>query len=109
MELLNCLDGFDSLGQVKMIEIPLPNEQGRVDVLKIHMTSITKHGEIDLESVSKLAEGFNGADIRNICTEAGMFAIRANRDYTQQEDYMKAVRKIADIKKLESTLDYDKV
>lgn len=102
MELLNCLDGFDSLGQVKMImatnrpdvldpallrpgrldrkiEIPLPNEQGRVDVLKIHMTSITKHGEIDLESVSKLAEGFNGADIRNICTEAGMFAIRANR------------------------------
>jgi len=132
MELLNCLDGFDSLGQVKMImatnrpdvldpallrpgrldrkiEIPLPNEQGRVDVLKIHMTSITKHGEIDLESVSKLAEGFNGADIRNICTEAGMFAIRANRDYTQQEDYMKAVRKIADVKKLESTLDYDKV
>merc|ERR1719446_1502937 len=69
MELLNCLDGFDSLGQVKMImatnrpdvldpallrpgrldrkiEIPLPNEQGRVDVLKIHMAGITKHGEI---------------------------------------------------------------
>jgi len=91
MELLNCLDGFDSLGQVKMImatnrpdvldpallrpgrldrkiEIPLPNEQGRVDVLKIHMTSITKHGEIDLESVSKLAEGINGAGIHNICT-----------------------------------------
>merc|ERR1712153_275842 len=132
MELLNCLDGFDSLGQVKMImatnrpdvldpallrpgrldrkiEIPLPNEQGRIEILKIHCSGITKHGEIDLESVSKLAEGFNGADIRNICTEAGMFAIRANRDYTQQEDYMKAVRKLTESKKLEGTLDYEKV
>jgi len=132
MELLNCLDGFDSLGQVKMImatnrpdvldpallrpgrldrkiEIPLPNEQGRVDVIKIHMASITKHGEIDHEAICKLAEGFNGADMRNVCTEAGMFAIRANRDYAEQEDFMKAVRKVADIKKLESKLDYDKV
>merc|ERR1711943_57233 len=132
MELLNCLDGFDSLGQVKMImatnrpdvldpallrpgrldrkiEIPLPNEQGRVDVLKIHMSSITKHGEIDHEAICKLGEGFNGADLRNVCTEAGMFAIRANRDYAIQEDFMKAVRKLADLKKLESTLDYDKV
>jgi 26S proteasome regulatory subunit T4 len=132
MELLNCLDGFDSLGQVKMImatnrpdvldpallrpgrldrkiEIPLPNEQGRVDVLKIHMSGITKHGEIDHEAICKLAEGFNGADMRNVCTEAGMFAIRANRDYAVQEDFMKAVRKLADLKKLETTLDYDKV
>jgi len=132
MELLNCLDGFDSLGQVKMImatnrpdvldpallrpgrldrkiEIPLPNEQGRVDQIKIHMSGITKHGEIDHEAICKLAEGFNGADMRNVCTEAGMFAIRANRDYATQEDFMKAVRKLADIKKLESKLDYDKV
>lgn len=132
MELLNCLDGFDSLGQVKMImatnrpdvldpallrpgrldrkiEIPLPNEQGRVDQIKIHMSSITKHGEIDHDAICKLAEGFNGADMRNVCTEAGMFAIRANRDYAIHEDFMKAVRKLADIKKLESKLDYDKV
>lgn len=47
--------------------------------------------------------------MRNVCTEAGMFAIRANRDYATQEDFMKAVRKLADIKKLESKLDYDKV
>lgn len=63
------MDGFDSLGQVKMImatnrpdtldpallrpgrldrkiEIPLPNEQGRLDILKIHAIKITKHGEI---------------------------------------------------------------
>jgi SpoVK/Ycf46/Vps4 family AAA+-type ATPase len=37
----------------------------------------------------KLGEGFNGADMRNICTEAGLFAIRAERDYVVQEDFMK--------------------
>merc|ERR1712017_57604 len=93
MELLNCLDGFDSLGQVKMImatnrpdvldpallrpgrldrkiEISLPNEQGRIEILKIHCAAITKHGEIEFEQVCKLADGFNGADLRNVCTEA---------------------------------------
>ncbi|CAH8819788.1 unnamed protein product [Schistosoma curassoni] len=132
MELLNQMDGFDALGQVKMImatnrpdtldpallrpgrldrkiEIPLPNEQARMDVLKIHAAPIAKHGEIDWEAVVKLSDGFNGADLRNVCTEAGMFAIRAERDYTIDEDFMKAVRKIADAKKLETKLDYKPV
>ncbi|CAI5477109.1 unnamed protein product [Closterium sp. Yama58-4] len=129
MELLNQLDGFDQLGRVKMImatnrpdvldpallrpgrldrkiEIPLPNEQGRIEVLKIHALAITKHGEIDYEAIVKLAEGFNGADLRNVCTEAGMFAIRDDRDYVVHEDFMKAVRKITDAKKLESSASY---
>ncbi|KAL0376167.1 UNVERIFIED_CONTAM: 26S proteasome regulatory subunitBA [Sesamum calycinum] len=112
MELLNQLDGFDQLGKVKMImatnrpdvldpallrpgrldrkiEIPLPNEQSRMEILKIHAAGIAKHGEIDYEAVVKLAEGFNGADLRNICTEAGMSAIRAERDYVIHEDFMK--------------------
>lgn len=55
----------------------------------------------------KLAEGFNGADLRNICTEGGMFAIRDERDYIVQEDFMKAVRKLNDAKKLESSSTYD--
>lgn len=129
MELLNQLDGFDELGKVKMImatnrpdvldpallrpgrldrkiEIPLPNEQGRMEVLKIHAAGIAKHGEIDYEAVVKLAEGFNGADLRNVCTEAGMAAIRAERDYVIQEDFMKAVRKLNEAKKLESSAHY---
>uniref|UniRef100_A0A804R221 AAA+ ATPase domain-containing protein n=1 Tax=Zea mays TaxID=4577 RepID=A0A804R221_MAIZE len=103
MELLNQLDGFDELGK---IEIPLPNEQGRMEVLKIHAAGIAKHGEIDYEAVVKLAEGFNGADMRNLCTEAGMAAIRAERDYVIHEDFMKAVRKLNDAKKLESSAHY---
>ena len=131
MELLNQLDGFEQLGQVKMvmatnrpdildpallrpgrldrkIEIPLPNEAARLDILKIHAGPITKRGEIDYESVCKLADGFNGADLRNVCTEAGLFAIRSDRDYVLEEDFMKAARKIAEVKKLESKAEYAK-
>lgn len=131
MELLNQLDGFDDLGRVKSImatnrpdtldpallrpgrldrkvEIPLPNEQARLDILKIHSSGVAKHGDIDFEAVIKLTENFNGADIRNICTEAGMHAIRAERDYVLEEDFMKAARKISDSKKFEGKLDYDK-
>eukprot|EP00563_Minutocellus_polymorphus_P006221 CAMPEP_0181045288 /NCGR_PEP_ID=MMETSP1070-20121207/13724_1 /TAXON_ID=265543 /ORGANISM="Minutocellus polymorphus, Strain NH13" /LENGTH=436 /DNA_ID=CAMNT_0023123799 /DNA_START=68 /DNA_END=1378 /DNA_ORIENTATION=- len=132
MELLNQMDGFEEQGQVKMvmatnrpdildpallrpgrldrkIEIPEPNETQRLEILKIHSNSITKRGNIDFESVVKLADGLNGADMRNICTEAGLFAIRSDRDYCLEEDFMKAARKILDNKKLESKLDYSKV
>ncbi len=68
----------------RKIEIPLPNEQARMEILKIHAANITKHGDIDYEAVVKLAENFNGADLRNVCTEAGMFAIRDERDYIVQ-------------------------
>lgn len=76
MELLNQMDGFDSLGQVKMImatnrpdtldpallrpgrldrkiEIPLPNEQARLEILKIHAGPIAKHGEIGKWNLKK--------------------------------------------------------
>lgn len=132
MELLNQMDGFEEQGMVKMvmatnrpdildpallrpgrldrkIEIPEPNETQRLEILKIHSASITKRGDIDFESVVKLADGLNGADMRNICTEAGLFAIRSDRDYVLEEDFMKAARKILDTKKLESKLDYSKV
>ena len=92
MELLSQLDGFDAQGQVKMImatnrpdvldpallrpgrldrkvEIPLPNEAARAEILKIHAAKVAKSGEIDYEAIVKLADGFNGADLRNVCTE----------------------------------------
>jgi len=132
MELLNQLDGFEELGKVKIImatnrpdvldpallrpgrldrkvEIPLPNENARQQILKIHASKLTKKDDIDYEAIVKLSEDFNGADLRNVCTEAGMFAIRANRDYIIQEDFMKAVRKVKEAKKLESKLEYKKI
>lgn len=132
MELLNQLDGFDELGAVKIImatnrpdvldpallrpgrldrkvEIPLPNETSRVEILKIHSSNLSKQGEIDFDAICKLCDGFNGADMRNVCSEAGMFAIRAERDYIVEEDFLKAVRKLAENKKMEGNLSYEKV
>ena len=90
----------------RKIEIPLPNESARLDILKIHSKDISKSGEFDFEAVAKFCESFNGADMRVLCTEAGMFAIRAGRDYAIQEDFMKAARKIKETKKLETKLHY---
>jgi len=132
MELLNQLDGFDDLGTVKVVmatnrpdvldpallrpgrldrkvEIPLPNELSRLEIVKIHAKNIAIKGEVDFESIAKLSEDFNGADLRNICSEAGMMAIRADRDHVIEEDFMKATRKIKESKKLESKLDYSKI
>jgi len=128
MELLSQLDGFDALGKVKIItatnrpdvldpallrpgrldrkiEIPLPNEQGRLQILKIHSSKMNLGGSItiDFDAIVKLSDDMNGADLRNICTEAGMFAIRSNRDTIIQEDFLKAARKVAEMKKLEGS------
>ncbi|CCH60632.1 hypothetical protein TBLA_0D01240 [Henningerozyma blattae CBS 6284] len=132
MELLSQMDGFDNLGQTKIImatnrpdtldpallrpgrldrkiEIPLPNEAGRLDIFKIHTSKVKKVGEFDFEAAVKMSDGFNGADIRNCVTEAGFFAIRDDRDHIIPEDLMKAVRKVSEVKKLEGSLEYKKL
>ncbi|KAJ7574420.1 P-loop containing nucleoside triphosphate hydrolase protein [Mycena floridula] len=129
MELLNQMDGFDSLGKTKLImatnrpdtldpallrpgrldrkiEIPLPNEQSRLEILKIHAAPVNKGGEFDYEAIVKLSDGFNGADLRNVVTEAGMFAIRDDREFINQEDLTKAARKVGEAKKHETKLEY---
>ncbi|KAL6030463.1 hypothetical protein STEG23_004773 [Scotinomys teguina] len=107
--IVGCRCQLDKRRLDRKIHIDLPNEQARLDILKIHTGPITKHSEIDYEAIVKLSDGFNGADLRNVCTEAGMFAILADHDFVVQEDFMKAVRKVIDSKKLESKLDYKPV
>lgn len=125
------MDGFNSLDNVKIImatnrpdildpallrpgrldrkiEIPLPNEKGRKEIMKIHSAKIQKGEEIDYDALVKLTVGFNGADLRNLCTEAGLMAVREERDFVTQEDFVKSARKLMESKKLESKLDYKK-
>ncbi|CAJ1973051.1 unnamed protein product [Sphenostylis stenocarpa] len=112
VELLQQIDGFNEFDQVKVImatdrrdtldptllrpgridrqiEFPLPNKHARMQILHIHSAEIAKEGEIDYEAVVNLSEGFNGADLRNVCTEAGLSALRADRDCVINEDFMK--------------------
>jgi proteasome regulatory subunit len=116
MQLLAEMDGFDPLGNVKIIaatnrpdildealvrpgrfdriiEIPMPNEEAREKIFFIH-TRKMNISNVDLKYLSKLTQGMSGADIKAICTESGMNAIRENRDYVILQDFIKAIEKI---------------
>ncbi len=117
MQLLAGMDGFERRGDVKIIgatnridildrallrpgrfdriiEIPLPGVQGRFSILQVHSRGMTLEDDVDLMEVATLTEGKNGADLRAICMEAGMFAIRREHDAVTREDFLKAIDKI---------------
>jgi proteasome regulatory subunit len=117
MQLLAGMDGFENRGDVKIIgatnridildrallrpgrfdriiEIPLPDETGRLSILKVHCRALTMDEKVDLGEVAKQTDGKNGADLRAICMEAGMFAIRKDRPAITQEDFLAAIAKI---------------
>ncbi|WP_297489034.1 proteasome-activating nucleotidase [Thermococcus sp.] len=116
MQLLAEMDGFDPRGNVKiiaatnrpdildpallrpgrfdrLIEVPLPDFHGRLEILKVHTRRINMKG-VDLRIIAEMTEGASGADLKAIATEAGMFAIRARREYVTQDDFLKAVEKV---------------
>ena len=117
MQLLAELDGFESRGDIgiigatnrpdildpallrpgrfdRFIEVPAPNEEGRLEILKIHTKRMNLASDIDLNDIVTLTEGFAGADLKAICTEAGMFAIREERDHIIMADFEDAINKI---------------
>ncbi|MCG2881441.1 MAG: proteasome-activating nucleotidase [Acidilobus sp.] len=116
LQLLAELDGFDPLEGVKvvaatnridlldpallrpgrfdrLIEVPLPDKRGRVEILKIHTRNM-KLKDVDLEEVAALTEGFSGAELKAVVTEAGFFAIREGMNYVTQEHFIKAIDKV---------------
>ncbi|MBE6505722.1 MAG: AAA family ATPase [Methanobrevibacter millerae] len=124
MQLLSELDGFESRGNVgiiaatnrpdilddalirpgrfdRAIEVPLPDEEGRTKILEIHTKKMKIDKKIDFDSISELTEGFSGADLKAICTEAGMFAIRADRKKIISKDFMDAIDKIIESAKMQ--------
>ena len=117
LELLNQLDGFDTHAEVKVImatnkiqsldpalirpgridrkiEFPNPNEEARVDILKIHSRKMNLMRGIDLMKISRLMPGASGAETKAVCTEAGMYALRERRIHVTQEDFELAVAKV---------------
>jgi len=123
MQLLSELDGFEQRGDVKiigatnrvdildpalmrpgrfdrMIEFPIPNEEAREAIFKIHTRNLKVEEKIVFKKLVKLTDGATGADIKAICTEAGMFAIRKDSDSITQKDFLEAVDKV--LKKLKN-------
>lgn len=117
MQLLAEMDGFGNRGNIRImaatnridmldpallrpgrfdriIEIPLPDAEARIEILKIHSAKMTLSRNVDLPVVVELAGKTTGADLQAICREAGMMAIRRNADAVGQEDFIAAIRKV---------------
>ncbi len=128
LQLLAEMDGFNPLEKVKiiaatnrpdildpallrpgrfdrLIEVPLPNKEGRREIFRIYLDKMNKK-EIDIDELVKMTSGFSGADIKAVCTEAGYFAIREGRDYITQEDLIKGIEKVSRNKKNEHVIGY---
>ncbi len=124
MQLLAEMDGFENRGDVKiigatnrsdildpallrpgrfdrLIDIPLPTYEARVEIVKIHTSGMNLAQEIDANKIAKLTDGASGADIKAIAMEAGMFAIRAERESVTIADFDDAVRKVMGMPKAE--------
>ncbi|CAN6562418.1 unnamed protein product [Malus baccata var. baccata] len=117
LELLNQLDGFEATSRVKVlmatnrvdmldpallrpgridrkVKFPNPNEQSRLEILNIHARKMNLMRGIDLKKVAEKIKGASGAELKSVCTEAGMFALRERRIHVTQEDFEMAVAKV---------------
>ena len=130
LELLNQLDGFDKRGNIKVlmatnrpdtldpalirpgrldrkIEFGLPDDDGRTDIFKIHAKPMSVEKGVRFDLLSRLCPNATGAEIQSVCTEAGMFALRARRKVVTERDFLDAVEKvIKGYRKFSSTAKY---
>ena len=122
MQLLAELDGFTPTSDIKIIgatnrpdmlddallrpgrfdrviDIGLPDSDGRKEIFNIHTKKMSVEGTIDLSSLAGTTDGASGAEIKSICTEAGMLAIRDDRDTVTMADFEAARTKVLSIEK----------
>ena len=116
MQFLAELDGFDALEDVKIIaatnrpdilddallrpgrfdrviEIPLPDDNGRKTIMGIHLTKMSTT-KINLAKIVEQTEGFSGAELKATAVESGMIAIRDGRSKVRQGDLQLAVERV---------------
>ena len=78
----------------RIITIPLPDQFSRHEIFKIHTRGMNIEDTVDYDRLLSATQGRTGADIKTICTEAGMFAIRDKRTCVRQDDFRKAIEKV---------------
>lgn len=117
MQLLSELDGFTPTSDVKIIgatnrpdilddallrpgrfdriiDVGLPDADGRKQIFDIHLAHMNVDGEVSSKKLADITEGVSGAEIKSICTEAGMLAIRDDRDHVTEKDFLAAKEKV---------------
>ncbi|GMN36741.1 hypothetical protein TIFTF001_006257 [Ficus carica] len=117
LEIVNQLDGFDARGNIKVlmatnrpdtldpallrpgrldrkVEFGLPDLESRTQIFKIHTRTMNCERDVRFELLARLCPNSTGADIRSVCTEAGMYAIRARRKTVTEKDFLEAVNKV---------------
>ncbi len=117
MQLLAELDGFDSLADVKLIaatnrpdildeallrpgrfdrviEIPLPKEEARLAILEIHMKDMPITKGVSISNIVSSTDGLSGAELKALVVEAGMCAIRKNKNKATKADFTSALETI---------------
>jgi len=117
LQIVTELDGFDPRGNIKVlmatnrpdtldpallrpgrldrkVEFGLPDLEGRAHILKIHAKTMSVDRNIRYELIARLCPNTTGAELRSVCTEAGMFAIRARRKSISEKDFLEAVNKV---------------
>ena len=117
MQLLSEMDGFEDRGEVRiiaatnrfdmldrailrpgrfdrLIEVPKPDAEGRELIFQIHTRNMNVADDVEFEALAEEVHEASGADIKAICTEAGMFAIRDDRTEVRMEDFEEAWAKI---------------
>ncbi len=78
----------------KVIEIPMPDEKARLEILKIHTKKMPLDKDVDLKELAKLTEGFSGADLENLAREAAMMAIRKKAKKVKMAFFTEAIEKV---------------
>jgi len=117
LEIVNQLDGFETRGNVKVlmatnrpdtldpalmrpgrldrkVEFNVPDLDGRTHIFKINARSMSMEKGIRFELLARLCPNCTGADLRSVCIEAGMFAIRSRRKTVTEKDMIDAVNKV---------------
>ncbi|KAG1661299.1 hypothetical protein FOA52_008646 [Chlamydomonas sp. UWO 241] len=117
LELLNQLDGFDAMSEVKVImatnrietldpalirpgridrkiEFPLPDAKTKRRIFGIHTSRMTLSEDVNMEEFVMAKDELSGADIKAVCTEAGLLALRERRMRVTQADFRKAKEKV---------------
>jgi cell division protease FtsH len=78
----------------RQIQVPLPTEAGRRQILQIHSLPVPLGPDVDLDRLAQITPGFSGADLANIVNEAALLAARRRSDFVTMADFDLAIERV---------------